>query len=248
MLSKLQQFEDFVERLMEGTVGRIFRTTIQPAEIARWLERAMESQRLESPEGPIVPNDYIVRLHPEDFVQFADFADSLSLQLEEWLLDIADEREYGFVDQVRVRILADPSVPRRQVQVEAKIASLPADEFAARQLWQRTEVYRVLQDTGNVPRAFLRVVQGPLAGQTFLIRKRVTTVGRAPENDIQLEVLDVSRRHARIEFDAGVFQIIDLGSTNGTLLNGVPVDRSSLRHGDRLTLGTVVLEFSLPGA
>jgi hypothetical protein len=114
MLSKLQQFEDFVERLMEGTVGRIFRTTIQPAEIARWLERAMESQRLESPEGPIVPNDYLVRLHPEDFVQFADFADSLSLQLEEWLLDIADEREYGFVDQVRVRILGDPSVPRRR--------------------------------------------------------------------------------------------------------------------------------------
>jgi pSer/pThr/pTyr-binding forkhead associated (FHA) protein len=248
MLSKLQQFEDFVERLMEGTVGRIFRTTIQPAEIARWLERAMESQRLESPEGPIVPNDYLVRLHPEDFVQFADFADSLSLQLEEWLLDIADEREYGFVDQVRVRILGDPSVPRRQVQVEAKIATLPADEFAARQLWQRTEVYRVLQDTGNVPRAFLRVVEGPLASQTFLIRKRVTTVGRAPENDIQLEVLDVSRRHARIEFDAGMFQIIDLGSTNGTLLNGVPVDRSFLRHGDRLTLGTVVLEFSLPGA
>jgi pSer/pThr/pTyr-binding forkhead associated (FHA) protein len=94
----------------------------------------------------------------------------------------------------------------------------------------------------------LRVVEGPLAGQTFLIRKRVTTVGRAPENDIQLEVLDVSRRHARIEFDAGMFQIIDLGSTNGTLLNGVPVDRSFLRHGDRLTLGTVVLEFSLPGA
>ncbi|GBD18414.1 Glycogen accumulation regulator GarA [bacterium HR27] len=248
MLNRLQQFEDFVERLMEGTVGRIFRTSVQPAEIARRLERAMDAQQLATPEGPIVPNDFLVRLHPDDFVQFADFADSLSLQLEEWLLDIAEERDYGFVDQVRVRLVGDPAVPRRQVVVEARIAELPADDFAGRQAWQRTEVYRVLQDTGNVPRAFLRVVEGPLPGETYLIRKRVTTLGRALENDIVLEALDVSRRHARIEYADGQFVIIDQGSTNGTYVNGVRVERAPLRAGDRVALGTVVLEFSLPGA
>lgn len=247
MLSKLQRFEDFVERLMEGTVGRIFRTTVQPAEIARRLERAMDAQQLATPEGPVVPNDYLVRLHPEDFVQFADFADSLSLQLEEWLLDVAEERDYGFVDQVRVRLIGDPSVPRRQVHVEAQIAPLPYDEFASRQVWQRTEVYRVLHDTGNVPRAFLRVLEGPLAGQTFLIRKKVTTIGRALDNDIVLEVLDVSR-HARIEFVEGHFEVIDQGSTNGTLVNGRAVERAPLSNGDRLTLGTVALEFTTAGA
>lgn len=248
MLSKLQRFEDFVERLMEGTVGRIFRTTVQPAEIARRLERAMDAQQLATPEGPVVPNDYLVRLHPEDFVQFADFADSLSLQLEEWLLDVAEERDYGFVDQVRVRLIGDPSVPRRQVHVEAQIAPLPYDEFASRQVWQRTEVYRVLHDTGNVPRAFLRVLEGPLAGQTFLIRKKVTTIGRALDNDIVLEVLDVSRRHARIEFVEGRFEVVDQGSTNGTLVNGRAVERAPLSNGDRLTLGTVALEFTTAGA
>ena len=115
-------------------------------------------------------------------------------------------------------------------------------------MWQRTEVYRVLQDTGNVPRAFLRVVEGPLAGETFLIRKRVTTIGRALENDIVLEAIDVSRRHARIEYADGRFTIIDLGSTNGTFVNGVRVEHAPLRNGDRVALGTVVLEFSLPGA
>ncbi|MCX7622989.1 MAG: DUF3662 and FHA domain-containing protein [Thermomicrobium sp.] len=248
MLQRLQQFEDFVEQLMEGAVGRIFRTTVQPAEIARRLERAMEAQQLATPEGPIVPNDFLVRLHPEDFVQFADFADSLSIQLEEWLLDIAEERDYGFVDQVRVRLIGDPAVPRRQIVVDAKIAELPAEDFGARQLWQRTEVYRVLQDTGNVPRAFLRVSEGPMAGETFLIRKRITTIGRALDNDIVLEALDVSRRHARIEYDAGQFRVVDQGSTNGTFVNGVRVEQAPLRSGDRLTLGTVVLEFSVPGA
>ncbi len=248
MLSRLQQFEDFVERLMEGTVGRIFRTSVQPAEIARRLERAMDAQQFATPEGPIVPNDFVVRLHPDDFVQFADFADTLSLQLEEWLLDVAEERDYGFIDQVRVRLIGDPSVPRRNVVVEAWIAELPAEEFAARQMWQRTEVYRVLHDTGNVPRAFLRIVEGPMTGETFLLRKKVTTIGRALENDIVLEVLDVSRRHARIEYEAGQFAIVDQGSTNGTFVNGVQVERAPLRSGDRIALGTVVLEFSFPGA
>lgn len=245
MLSKLQQFEDFVERLMEGTVGRIFRTSVQPAEIARRLERAMDMHQISTVEGPIVPNDYAVRLHPEDLVQFADFAESLSLQLEEWLLDIAEERDYGFIDQVRVRLVGDPEVPRRQVVVQAEIKHLPRTEFAARGVWQRTEVYRVLQDTGNVPRAFLRIVSGPLEPQTFLIRKRVTTLGRSPENDIVLEVLEVSRRHARVEFVDGHFEIVDQGSTNGTLVNGVAVERAALHHGDQVTLGNVVLEFSL---
>jgi hypothetical protein len=248
MLNRLQQFEDFVERLMEGTVGRIFRTTVQPAEIARRLERAMDAQQLATPEGPIVPNDFLVRLHPEDFVQFADFADSLSLQLEEWLLDIAEERDYGFVDQVRVRLVGDTTVPRRQVVVEARIAELPTDDFAGRHVWQRTEVYRVLHDTGNVPRAFLRVLEGPMAGDTFLVRKRVTTIGRALDNDIVLESLDVSRHHARIEYADGQFSIVDQDSTNGTFVNGVQVDRALLQHGDRVALGTVVLEFSIPGA
>ncbi|MCS7050579.1 MAG: DUF3662 and FHA domain-containing protein [Thermomicrobium sp.] len=248
MLGKLQRFEDFVERLMEGTVGRIFRTTVQPAEIARRLERAMDAQQHPTPEGPIVPNDYVVRFHPEDFVQFADFADSLALQLEEWLLDVAEERDYGFVDQVRVRLVGDPSIPRRQIAVEASIAHLPVEDFAGRQLWQRTEVYRVLHDTGNVPRAFVRILEGPQAGQTFLIRKRTTTIGRALDNDIVLEALDVSRRHARIEYADGRFVVCDQGSTNGTFVNGNRVERACLRSGDRLALGTVVLEFTTAGS
>ncbi len=244
MLDRIQQFEAFVERLMEDAVGRIFRTSVQPAEIARRLERAMDAGQQMTPEGPIVPNDFLVRLHPEDFVQFADFADSLSLQLEEWLLDVAEQRDYGFVDQVRVRLIGDPQVPRRQIEVVASIAPLSVDEFASRQLWQRTEVYRVLQDTGNVPRAFLRIIGGPLPAQTFLIRKQVTTIGRAPENDIVLEALEVSRRHARIEYHTGRFEVVDQGSTNGTLVNGVAVERAVLQDRDQLTLGSVVLEFT----
>lgn len=243
MISSLQRFEDFVERLMEGSVGRIFRTPIQPAEIGRRLERAMESQKLSTVEGPIVPNDYLVRLNPEDMVQFADFLSPLCIQMEEWLLDLAEERDHGFIDQVRVQIVADPNVPRRTIQVEASIAQIPDYDPVAQQQWQRTEVYRAIEETGNVTPKFLQVVDGPLPEQLFLIRQKVTTIGRAPDNDVVLEVPEVSRHHARLEYHDGTFEIVDLGSTNGTLVNGVAVTRTPLSDGDELTLGTVRLQF-----
>jgi hypothetical protein len=255
MLNSLQRFEDFVERLMEGSVGRIFRTPVQPSEIGRRLERAMESQKLSTVEGPIVPNDYLVRLNPEDMVQFADFLGPLCSQMEEWLLDLAEDRDYGFIDNVRVQIVADANVSRRAIRVEASIAQLPGYDPAAQQQWQRTEVYRAIEETGNVSPRFLRVVHGPLPEQTFLIRQKVTTIGRAADNDIVLEVPEVSRHHARLEFHDGTFEIVDLESTNGTLVNGNPVTRARLEEGDELTLGTVQLQFlpygvspSAPGA
>ncbi|WP_038040214.1 FhaA domain-containing protein [Thermorudis peleae] len=242
MINSIQRFEDFVQRIMEGSVGRIFRTPIQPVEIGRRLERAMESQKLSTVEGPIVPNDYLVRLNPEDLVQFADFLRPLCNQLEEWLLDLAEERGYGFIDLVRVRIVGDSNIPRRNIQVEASIAQLPDYDPAVEAEWQQTQVFRALEETGNVPPKFLRIIGGPLPEQTFLIRQKVTTIGRAPDNDVILEVPEVSRHHARLEYHQDHYEIVDLNSTNGTMVNGRPVTRSPITDGDRLTLGTVSLQ------
>ncbi|HCG30252.1 MAG TPA: DUF2662 domain-containing protein, partial [Chloroflexi bacterium] len=56
-MTALDKFENFFEHVVEGTVGRIFRPAIQPAEIGRRLERAMESRKVASVDGMIVPND-----------------------------------------------------------------------------------------------------------------------------------------------------------------------------------------------
>ena len=110
---------------MEGTVGRIFRSPIQPAEIGRRLERAMESSQVVSVDGIIVPNDYQVFMNPLDMVVFADFVPVLCHQMEDWLVDLADQREYGFVDNVRVQIFGDETIPRRAIHVDSSISELP---------------------------------------------------------------------------------------------------------------------------
>jgi hypothetical protein len=191
----------------------------------------------------VVPNDYVVSLNPGDMVLFADFATRLCQQMEDWLIDLADERDYGFIDQVQVQLRGDDKVPSRRIKVQATIAELQEHDRAKREAVQRTEVYRVVERTGNVPPMLLRVVTGADLDQTFVIRKPVVNIGRALDNDVVIDVPEVSRHHARLEYNNGVFQIADLGSTNGTAINGVRVKHQRIQEGDRITLGATVLEF-----
>ena len=71
-------------------------------------------------------------------------------------------------------------------------------------------------------------------------------IGRETSNDIILNDLNVSRQHAQIAFEPqGVWVVTDLGSTNGTLVNGMPITRRGLADGDRITLGMTEFVFSM---
>ncbi|HEX9547936.1 MAG TPA: FHA domain-containing protein, partial [Acidimicrobiales bacterium] len=74
---------------------------------------------------------------------------------------------------------------------------------------------------------------------------QMVTVGRAPDNDVVVGDPATSGRHGRIEVRAGSFWISDLGSTNGTLINGEPVIEKQLSDGDLITIGQNTIRFSL---
>ena len=242
-MTALDRFERFFENVMEGAVGRIFRSPIQPAEIGRRLERAMESNQVVSVDGIIVPNDYHVQMNPLDMVVFADFVPALCHQMEDWLIELAHQRDYGFIDHVRVQIFGDESVPRRAIQVDSSISELPNFNRAAQDEVQRTEVYRVVKHTGDVTPKLLRFMGGESAGETIILRRPTVTVGRALDNDVIIDSAEVSRHHARIEAREGVFTITDLGSTNGTSINGRPVTSGKISDGDVISFGTIAVEF-----
>jgi hypothetical protein len=242
-MTGLEKFERFFENVMEGTVGRIFRSPIQPTEIGRRLERSMESNQVVSVDGIIVPNDYHVYMNPLDMVVFADFVPVLCHQMEDWLIDLADQRDYGFIDQVRVQIFGDETIARRAIHVDASITELPNFDKVKQDELQRTEVYRVVKHTGDVPPKLLRFANGDNAGETIIIRRAVVSIGRSLDNDVIIDSAEVSRHHARIEVRDGQYEIVDLGSTNGTAVNGRPANHSRLNHGDRITFGTVAVDF-----
>lgn len=236
----LDRFEQSFERLVEGSVGRLFRSPVQPAEIGRKLERAMLSNQVVSVDSTLVPNDYRVAMHPRDMVLFADFVTALCRQMEVWLSDLATDRGFTTIDRMRVQIVGDETVPRRAIQVTAAIADRPDLGRDEQEALQRTEVFRVIRETSGMTPVRLRFLNGVQAGQEFVIRKPVTTVGRALDNDIVLESGDVSRHHARFEYVDDAMRLIDLNSTNGTRVNGRSA-RSQLivQPGDEIAFGTL---------
>jgi hypothetical protein len=236
----LDRFEQSFEHLMEGSVGRLFRSPVQPAEIGRKLERAMVSNQVVSVDSTLVPNDYRVAMHPHDMVLFVDFVPALCRQMEAWLNDLAADRGFSIIDRMRVQITGDETVPRRAIQVTAAIADRPDFGRDEQEAVQRTELYRIIRETSGMTPVRLKFVSGTQAGQEFVIRKAVTTVGRALDNDIVLESGDVSRHHARFEFADDALRLVDLNSTNGTRINGKSVRTlSTVRTGDEVTFGTL---------
>ena len=235
----LDKFEQSFERLMEGSIGRLFRSPIQPAEIGRKLERAMVSHQVISVDGTLVPNDFQVTMHPLDMVQFADYMTSLTKQMEAWIAETAQARGFRMVDRVRVQIAGDQAVPRRAIQVTAAIADRPAVTPSAQDEIQRTEVFRVIRETSGITPVRLLFIDGPRQGEEVVLRKAVTTLGRALDNDIIFETGDVSRHHARLEFADQGLRVIDLDSTNGTRVNGKVVRSHPVQAGDEVTFGTL---------
>ncbi|MEE2034150.1 glycogen accumulation regulator GarA [Rhodococcus chondri] len=91
--------------------------------------------------------------------------------------------------------------------------------------------------------ALLVVKRGPNAGSRFLLDQPTTSAGRHPDSDIFLDDVTVSRRHAEFRQDEGDFQVVDVGSLNGTYVNREPVDSAVLANGDEVQIGKFRLVF-----
>jgi pSer/pThr/pTyr-binding forkhead associated (FHA) protein len=99
---------------------------------------------------------------------------------------------------------------------------------------------------GGFP-AKLTFETGPFAGRMVALPNQTVTFGRAPDNDVVVGDAATSGRHGRIEVRGGAFWISDLGSTNGTLVNGEPVIERQLAHGDLIAIGQNTIRFTLEG-
>ncbi|MBU7006618.1 FhaA domain-containing protein [Phosphitispora fastidiosa] len=95
------------------------------------------------------------------------------------------------------------------------------------------------------PRALLEQKAGTRDHKKFPLSEQGVIMGRRRTSDIPLEDSNISRVHASIDFMEGSFFITDLGSTNGTFVNGIRISKKKLADGDRIRMGTTFLEFRL---
>jgi hypothetical protein len=256
----LRAIEGKIEGLFEGVFGRAFRTHVQPVELARKLAKEMDEHRSVSVSRVYVPNEYTIYLSPGDRQQFAGYEGSLIGELQEYLGEHAKREGYALLTPPRVRITTDEDlavgefgIATRVVQPEEGLPPIreaaptrqapvppppPAPVAAAAPA--ATMVYRPREEApdGEPPAAPEReLVTLTLEGRTIPVTSRRVVLGRSRECDVRLSDANVSRRHAELVQEGATYWVVDLGSTNGTELNGERVDRAKLSDGDRITLG-----------
>jgi hypothetical protein len=254
----LTAVERFFERLFERPSARLFRARLQPVQIQRRIERAMEHERLSGTERTLVPNRFRVALNPADLASFSDMTASLAGELADAALSFARAHRYTLRDRPRVDIVADRLVRPGEVAVAASFADpvepppgVPAASATAGgpaggaspdgadPAGGRTMVFAV--PAVDAPLAILREIRPDGMGAEVRVDGRPLSIGRAGENGLVLRDSRVSRFHGRLQARRGALVYTDLGSTNGSLVNGVPVTEVVLGEGDRLELGSTVL-------
>src|SRR5713226_834169 len=116
----LAALERFFERLFERPAARLFRVRLQPVQLERRIERAMEGRRLVESKRTLVPNRYAVRLNPADMASFGEIAESLATDLADAALRFARAHRYLLTDRPRVELIADESIEPGDIRVESR--------------------------------------------------------------------------------------------------------------------------------
>jgi hypothetical protein len=223
-MPNLRDFERRLGGLVEGLFSKTFRSGLQPVEIAKRIVREMDAGKQVGVAEVWAPNRFEVSLSQEDAPRFSQMEAALGTELKRLVRETAQERGWDLVGPPEVEFFVEKSLRRGDLQVEAALVEGEQPAVAA----APTPHLLVHQDgdTKNVP-----------------LDKELVTIGRLADCDVVVPDKGASRRHAQVRTKNGVSTLTDLGSTNGTKLNGQHVQSRTLEDGDRITVGTTLIEY-----
>ena len=242
----LQRFEHRLEGMVEGAFARAFKSELQPVEVASAIQREMDDRAAIVAQGrTLVPNDFVVEVAEDDYARLDVYADNLGIELATLAREYAKEQGYSFVGPVRMRFEGVRDLTTGTFRILSGVIRGTTVEDG--------EIRRPASDVPQPSGAFhgnpRLLVSGPEAGpdggtqRTYEISTPLIILGRGTDCDLRLVDPGVSRHHAEIRVEDGEVVLVDLGSTNGTFVNGQPVRRVTLTDGTRVTLGRTTLIF-----
>lgn len=215
----LQEFERRLERLFEGPFARLFRRGLTPIEVGRRITREMDVRRTVGVRGLIAPNHFTVAVSADDHENLAAMENHLKGDLAGLAREHAKQEGYSLVGPLEVDLTVDASLGRGEFLVASEI----------------------LEDEDGGPGAALVLADG----SRVRIGPEPISLGRYPDNDVVLPEDEVSRHHAEVRRVDGAFHVVDLGSLNGTKVNGSGVTDRQLADGDVIQIGVHSLRFEL---
>jgi hypothetical protein len=232
-MPNLRDFERRLGGLVEGLFSKTFRSGVQPVEIAKRVVRAMDDGKQVAVNEVWAPNRFEISLSNDDAPRFQQIEPALVKELSSVVLETAAERGWGLVGPPEVELFVDNKLKRGDLIVEASLVQgeeppVRAPEPAPAAAPARSAQLRVHEDGG------VRAIP---------IDKELLTIGRLSECDVVVPDSGASRRHAQIRTVGGVSTLTDLGSTNGTKVNGRDVQSAALEDGDTITVGSTQIDY-----
>ncbi len=252
-MSVLKNLESKIAGLVEGAFGRAFRSELRPVEIARKLAREMEDHKVVSVSKVYAPNEYHLYVSPADHERFADYEDALVKELSGYLLEHARLERLALLSRPEIVFHTDEHLSLGEFGIQARLVHAPPDGEGQVEPRQgdvgHTMIYSAdrlrpmeVGPAPPVPSSAIVVVDG----RRMVVGRTGAVIGRSRDCDIVLADGNASRRHAEILPTEGGWSIGDLGSTNGTAVNGRRIRGAvALSGGDRIEIGTSDLRFEL---
>ena len=247
----LQRFERRLEGLVEGAFARAFKGNVEPVEIAAALEReALDKKAIVGAGRVLVPNEYVVQLGNADYARLSPYARQLGIELATMVEESAAEQQWSFVGDVAVTLKEVDTLETGVFHVHSTVVDMAGVEAAASAADPfRTQVIAKTPPAtgfaGN-PRLILSTdgKGGDSSERAVQLLTPVTIIGRGHDAQLRLSDPGVSRHHAQVELRGGAVWLEDLGSTNGTTLDGAGVSApTELTSGQRIAMGSSVLVF-----
>lgn len=229
----LQRFEQRIEDMVNRPFARAFKAEVQPVEIASALQRELDDRAAIVARGrTMVPNSFTVALGEHDHERLDVYRDALREELAAMVHEHAEEQRYAFIGPVTIDFVQDDSLPTGRFQVRSAAVAGATGRPTS---------------TGSQARPGAGVPWVEVGDTTYALARPVTSIGRGAESDLRIDDPGISRDHAELRRSGGDVTVVDVGSTNGVVVDGERVTQARLRDGSRVVLGSTTLVFHQGG-
>ncbi len=244
-----------MEHVLETSVSRYLKRPLDQETLERRLQRTMEANQIDVRRQIYVPYRYSVAVHPADYTQLLRQHPMLDYDLTIYLTRLAQERGFATVKAIEVNITADPKVERSTVLLNSETGSYSGSDTteAAPAITYEPVAERSTQiDTTperypiNAQYALTVTINGEV--YSIPILQTEITIGRSTKNHVVLPDQLVSRQHARINYSGRRFVLTDLGTRNGSRINGNMLRNSSMAiaiNTDTITIGSYTIKLTI---